>query len=224
MHRAVVRRRFDVHPPRDEQVVVERDDGEDGAEEDQAVHPAIDRREEHVELGPEAGDERDAAERQQEDQHREREQRRPLREAAVGVDVVRLLRPRHGFDDEERAHVPEQVRHEIEEHHRDAAARQRREADQHVADVRDARVGEQALDVVLRDRHQVAGDDRHAGDRGERRASRRATRRPTPSTYSRMIATKPAALGATDEPRDKRRAGGLVRIGRPHVERERPRS
>ena len=66
-------RLLDVHLARDEQVVVERHDRQHRAEEHHAVEPAFDRGREDVELGPEAGHERNAAERQQEHQHRERQ-------------------------------------------------------------------------------------------------------------------------------------------------------
>ena len=58
----------------DEQVVVERHDGQHRAEEHHPVEATFDRRGEDVELGPETGDARDAAEREEEHQHREREQ------------------------------------------------------------------------------------------------------------------------------------------------------
>src|SRR5205814_10140514 len=56
---------LDVHALGDEEVIEEGDDGEEGAEEDEPVEAALRGRPEDVELGPEAGDERDAAERQQ---------------------------------------------------------------------------------------------------------------------------------------------------------------
>ena len=98
------------------------DDRQHGAEQREAVHVPVDGGLEDEQLGPEAGDERDAAERQQEHQHAQRQHRRALREPAVAASSHRCPRPRHRLDDEERAHVPEQIRHQIEQHHPDAVA------------------------------------------------------------------------------------------------------
>ena len=67
-------------------------------------------------------------------------------------------RHQHG----ERAEVHEDVGEQVEEHGAVAFGRAGDEADQQVAGVRDARVGEQALHVVLDHRHHVADDDRRA--------------------------------------------------------------
>src|SRR5215204_1351554 len=61
-HRLTAHWRFDVHAPRHEQVVIERDDGQDRTEEDQAIHAALSGGEKDIQLGPETGDERNAAE------------------------------------------------------------------------------------------------------------------------------------------------------------------
>lgn len=59
---------------RHDEVVVERHDGQDRAEERQPVEPAVhDGPEESVELGPETRHERDTSERQQKHQHRQRQ-------------------------------------------------------------------------------------------------------------------------------------------------------
>ena len=64
-----------------------------------------------------------------------------------------------GRDHGERAHVHERVGGAVEEDRRDAAALAAgigREADKDVPGVGDRGVGQHPLDVVLRDRHQVA--------------------------------------------------------------------
>ena len=163
---------------RDEQVVVERDDGQDRAEEDQPVAAPARRAaqktysfaQKPATNGMPPSDSRKSSIASASSGER-------CARPAIGVDAVRLLRPRHRLHDQERAHVAEEVGDQIEEHHRDAVRRHRREADQHVADVRDAGVGEQPLDVLLRDRHQVAGDDRDAGQRRRRRGTQSAAPR-----------------------------------------------
>ena len=101
-----------------------------------------------------------------------------------------------------------------------------REAEQHVAGVRDARVGEHALHVVLAERREVA--DGHRGHREQpaherprrrdrRRSSRPARREPAAKKRSRMA--KPAALGPTERNAVTGGRRALVDVGRPHVER-----
>src|SRR5262245_63067316 len=65
---------LDVHALCDEEVVEEGDDGEDGTEEHEPVEAALGGGPEDVQRGPEAGHERNAAEGEQEEQHRQRQQ------------------------------------------------------------------------------------------------------------------------------------------------------
>ena len=133
---------------------------------------------------------------------------------------LRALGLGHGFHHQECAHVSEEIGHQIEEHHGDAVGRDGGEPDQHVADVGHARVGQQPLDVLLRDRHQVAADDGDGGEAG-------GHGHPEEHAIAHALEIEPedhheaGRLGRHREPRHEGRAGGLVGVGHPHVERER---
>ncbi len=68
-----------------------------------------------------------------------------------------------GLDHQEGAHVPEDVGHQVEEHHGRPGGGRGGQADQHVADVGDPGVREQPLGVLLGERHEVARDDGQGG-------------------------------------------------------------
>ena len=112
-------------------------------------------------LRPEAGEEdRETAQRQHADGIGDERERHVDFEAAHAANVLLLVAAvNHRARAEEQERLEEGVRDEVEHADGDAAEA---EAGHHVAELRDGGVGEDALDVVLRD-----GDER-GEDRGGR--------------------------------------------------------
>ena len=70
-------------------------------------------------------------------------------------------------DHRERGEVHQQVDGQVEEHRLDAELRDDDDADEHVAGLRDRRVGEHPLERGLAERADVADDDRDHRERGQ---------------------------------------------------------
>ena len=106
--------------------------------------------------------------------HRAGQERGAYAEVGEGADrLVAAVLVGHGDDDEERAQVHQAVREEVEDDRGDALVREDGEAEEHVAGVGDARVGEHALHVGLLQRAQVAdGHRRHRQDAADDRPGR----------------------------------------------------
>ena len=103
-------------------------------------------------LAEEAGERRQAGQRQQADRQGRRQQRRAEVQPAVALDGV-LGGEAHVADHrEEGAELREGVGQQEEQHGRRALLRGRDHADQGVAGLGDARVRQHALDVALRER------------------------------------------------------------------------
>ncbi len=122
-------------------------------------------------LRPEAGKkQRESAQRQHADGVSEKSERHVGPEAAHAANVLLLVAAvNHRARAEKQQRLEKGVRDQVEHAHGDAA---QAEAGHHVAELRNGGVGEDALDVVLRDGDE-RGKDRsgraHPGDDGERR-------------------------------------------------------
>ena len=153
------------------QVVVEAEDGIQHAQRCQRVVSGFDEAEEDEVFAPEAGQRRDSGQREQEDQHEDGF------DGSAGVEAVEIVELVADYvavaqrsDHAERAEVHEGIDQQIDQNAFDAVRIELRrssrdQAEQHVADVRDGRVGEQALGVGLGERGEVRA--RHGGDGDE---------------------------------------------------------
>ena len=134
-------------------------------------------------LRPETGEEdRKSAQRQHADGVGDEGERHVDLEAAHAANVLLLVAAvNHRARAEEQERFEERVRDQVEHAHGDAA---HAEAGHHVAELRDGGVGEDALDVVLRngdERGEDCGGRAYPGDDGESdggAAGRRAERTP----------------------------------------------
>ena len=175
---------------------------------------------EDQELAEETGGERKARQREEEECQRRGHVRPPAPQAAqvvVAVEVLALAA--HHRDHREGAEVGERVGGEVVEGaldtERDADAD--RHADQDVAGLGDARVGEHPLDAVLRQGGEVADDHGEDGDRDHHRAPA-------------AVVGGEGVVEEADDDDERRHLGGdahegghrgrrsLVDVGRPGVE------
>ena len=163
--RRLGRRLAHVHVDDDAQVVEgghgRVEDGDDRQERQPAA--ALDRREDHVRLGKEAGGRRDPGQRQEEEDHQDAQRGLAAAEAGERLEAAGDARPllERGHDGE-RTEIHEGVGGHVEEEALEPlelAAGVCREADHHVAGVGDRGVRQHPLDVVLGDGHEVA--ERH---------------------------------------------------------------
>ena len=183
----------------------------------------VQRRAEEVDLADEAGRGRDAAQREH-----EHGQRQPdpagggSRAPAMSAMSTALLRAAaHHREHAEGAQVHDRVDRQVEEHGRGARRAARRHRHQDVAGVRDARVGQHALEVVLEQRGHVAhrhGQHRHAPTAP---ATQSAGTSPSARRPTRSSAAKAGGLRPRRHEGGHRRGRALVGVGRPHVERHR---
>ena len=125
-----------------------------------------------------------------------------------------------GRDGGERAGVGDEVGEEVDDRRRERRPAEDDERDRDVAHVRDAGVGEQPLDVALRERHDVA--ERHREDRDAPRFP--SARRPGQSSLKdggqdAVEDDEARALGSDGEVGDGGRRHSLVDVRRPGVER-----
>ena len=171
-------------------------------------------------LRDEAGGRREAAEREQEHRHQAGQARARLPQAGeVAQLIVRVLGRAEQRHDAERAHVGDRVGQQVEEDGALPRRVGRDDAEQQVAGVRDARIREHALDVVLQ----------HAEHRAD---DHRRRRRSPPSTGIHCPCIGSSVERNTRDERGERRRlhrrgheGGhdrrraFVGVGRPHVER-----
>ena len=156
----------EIHDLDDAQIVEGAHRAQQHADDGEAVEPGLDRRGEHIELGEEAGERRNAGEREhhrrQEERHRRVGARKP-RQIGDGLDIFAVAAHRQDAGECSQRH------HQIDRHiERDALRaldRAGREADQREAHMADRGIGHQPLDVGLPDRRE--GAERHRGDRDE---------------------------------------------------------
>ena len=159
----------EVHPERiergDEHAGRDREVGEAGAGEVARVHRLDDRV-----LGVEAGEERRADQRQRADQRRDPGDRHVLAQAAHVADVLVVVHADdHRAGAEEQQRLEERVRHQVE--HGDRVGRSA-ERHRHVAELRQRRVGDDALDVVLDDAEKAHEERRDRADHHARTTAR----------------------------------------------------
>ena len=141
--------------------------------------------------------------------------RHVLAQAAHVADVLVVVHADdHGARGEEEQRLEEGVRHQVEHGDR---VRRGAERDRHVAELRQRRVGDDALDVVLDDAEKAHEERRDRADRhherergvGELEQRRHARDHEDAGRHHRR---------GVDQRRDRRRA--FHRIGQPDVERE----
>src|SRR5436309_4461774 len=137
-----VSRLADVHFLHYDQVVVQRDHDADQPHHDQSVETLLNRRDEQVELADKTCQRRHAGQREQEDQHGEREERRTPVQAVVVFDLVAVGGLAEGNHDREGPQVGEQVGEQVEQDRIGAHARSGGHPDQDVPDLGDPGVGQ----------------------------------------------------------------------------------
>ena len=93
----------------------------------------------------------------------------------------------------ERRQVRDHVAGHVQQQRARRVRRERRDAHEHVADLADARVRQQTLDVVLLQRHQVAEDHRRGREPGDH-AAPVVDHRLERLANSRSSSANPAAL------------------------------
>ena len=167
--RLVIDRIAHVEDVDDLQIVADRHEAVRDADEGQGIEAPLEGRLEEKELADEAGGRGDARQREQaqrEDGGGERGAPPVAREHRHGMRL-RLV-PIEGGDRGERAGVRDEVREEVHDDGGERVAAEHDERDRHVTHVRDSGIGEEPLDVSLRQGDDVAerhGDDRQGGDR-----------------------------------------------------------
>ena len=191
-----------VHLHQDAEVVVDRDHAVQHADDGEPDVAGVDRGAEEVELADEAGERRDAGERQHEDGHREAEHRAAEAEARRSRRASRSAR-RGGRARSARRTRPS-VMKRVGDAGRRAAPRRppaspATSADQQVAGVRDARVGEHALDARLRAAPSTLPTVMvsAASTQSERRPDRRAAGASAAQEDAREAPRTPAAFTPT---------------------------
>ena len=176
---------------------------------------AIDGVGEDLVLGEPAGEEREAGQRQRADGERDEGERHGLPEATHAVEV---LEPRHRADDRARAHeqqrLEERVGHQVKQA---GAVRGHRDAQDHVADLGDRRVGDHPLEVGDHERHGGGEDQRgRADDRAHVGGRRRELEQRV--TASDQVHAGRDHRGRVDQGRH--RGGALHGVGEPGVQRQ----
>ena len=191
------------------QVVVQAEDGIEHAQRGQRVVSGFDQAQEDEVLALEAGQRRNSGQREQEDQHQHGFDGSARVEAVEVVEFVAdHVAVAQRRDHAERAEVHEGVDQQINQDAFDAVRAEfvgssGDQAEQHVADVRDGRIGQQALGVGLRERGEVraghgrdGNEDQHGnpgGAHGEQSARGTGCRSECASSIAH-----PAAFTATD--------------------------
>ena len=115
--------------------------------------------------------------------------------AQLVVLVLRRAEQRH---DAERAEVRDGVGQQVEQHRGLPGRRRRDDAEQQVAGVRDARIGEHPLDVGLHHADDRAEDHRRGGNHRQHRESTRALSGSSGDRNTRTNAANAAALTPVD--------------------------
>src|SRR5271157_26604 len=153
------------------EVVVESENGVKHAERGQHIVTGRDQAEEDEVLAPESGERRDAGQRQHKDQHEDGFDRSTRVETVQVVEFVanHFLVAQRG-DHAEGAKIHEGVNQQVDQDALDAVGaefggRAGDQAEQHVADMGDGGVGQQALGVGLRERGEIRAG--HGGDGNE---------------------------------------------------------
>ena len=129
----------------------------------QRVEPGIDGGEEHVPLGPEAGERRDAGQREHQDRQDRRHDRVGARQAGEIADLfdAAFLAP-HRQNAGEGAERHHQVDQHVDDDAAHAVLAVGGKTDKGEAHMADRRIGHQPLDVLLPDRRE--GAEHHRGD------------------------------------------------------------
>ena len=207
------------HDLDDAQIVVGAHHRGQHADHRQRIELGIDRREEHVPLRPEAGERRNAGQREHQDGQDRRHHRVGRRQAGEVADLldIGVVAP-HRQDEGEGAERHHHVDQHVDGDAAHAGLAVGGEADQREAHMADRGIGHQPLDVRLADRGE--GAEHHRGDRDEDDDL-------LPVERDRLE----GADGDAHEQRHRRhlRRGGeegrhrrrraFVDVGRPHVER-----
>ena len=123
-------------------------------------------------------------------------------------------------DDGKRAELHERIHEQVDQRGFDAARRARHHADEHVAGVRDRRVGQHPFHVRLRERRDVADRHRDDGQRLEQQPPVGIHHR-QPFDEDTQQHRERRGLRSDREKRGDRRRRALVHVRRPHVERHR---
>ena len=154
---------------------------------------------------------------------RQRHHRLPAREAGeIGDRLDVLAVAPHLQDAGEGAQRHDQVDRHVDQGSVDAARRvPAATTDQREADIGDAAVGHQALDVGLADRRERAQRHRRQGEGDDHLLPLRRPSAPNGPISTRTVEAHRGDLGRTRHERGHRRRGALVDVGRPHVERHR---
>ncbi len=117
-----------------------------------------------AQLRPEADERRHACRREHEHHHDEREQRIALGEALVVLELVGLepfaARKDHDTEGAERR---EHIHQRVVQRRAVTTGRARDEAKHDEPDIRDGGIRQQPLDIRLRERHEVADEQRENG-------------------------------------------------------------
>ncbi len=166
-------------------------------------------------LRPEAGEEREAGQRERAQAHRHRPgDRHCPTQAAHLADVVGLDRvdDRAGAQEEQR--LEERVREQVEHARRHAA---RAQCEHHVAKLADRREGQDALDVVVGQAHGRREDGREAADDRDD-VSACGTASNSGKVARHQVDARRHHRRRVDQGRDRRRA--LHGVGQPDVQRE----
>ena len=187
--------------------------GEAGAVQVARVHRLDDRI-----LGVEPGEERRADQRQGADQERDPRDGHVLAQAAHVADVLIVVHADdHRAGGEEQQRLEERVRHQVEDRHR---IRRGAERHRHVAELRQRRVGDDALDVVLDDAEKAHEQRRDRADHehhGQRRVGELEQRRharhheDAGGHHGRRVDQRGDRRRAFHRVRAARRAAGIAR-------------
>ncbi|EEF93407.1 hypothetical protein CATMIT_01964, partial [Catenibacterium mitsuokai DSM 15897] len=209
----------EVHRLDHAQVVERADHREHDADDGQPQHVALQRGLEHRQLGPEAQERRQAGQRGHHAQDHAGQPRVARVQALVVVDLVGLeAAAGHDDDRAERGRGHDRIADRVEHRRSEALRAAAGHADEQEADVRDGRIREQALEVGLQQRAEVADRQRQHRQAGQQQA---------PVVVQAVGADFQQAVGhaergqlgrGADEQRDRGRRA-LVDVRQPHMER-----
>ena len=110
---------------------------------------------------------RQTGERQKEDRHASGKERRPRRQSGEILQVVAASFPPNRADDRERADECDCVDAGVKQGRGKSFPTAGNDAEQSIAAMRDSGISEQATNIGLRERHEIAEQDRQRSQRGE---------------------------------------------------------
>ena len=214
-------RLVEIHDLDDGQIIEGAHHAGQHADHRERVEPGFDGGEEHVELGEEAGERRNAGEREQQHRQEERHGRRRARKAGEIADVFHEHAiASHAQNTSECAERHRYIDRHVDEHALHALGGAGGQADQREAHVADRGIGHQPLDVALADGSE--GAERHRGDRDEHHDLLPLVRDAGKSDHGCAHEDGDAGnfrRGGEEGCHRRRRA--FIDVGRPHVERHR---